>query len=101
MDISNLDYYILFVFKDETNDRIFSTTDVKRLKESTTSENFKLGDKVKIFDDLLTVTDIQISNVKNTLYDGFKYGWSDEGIVPQGEIKKALLRITIIVEEQL
>ncbi|MDO5637875.1 MAG: hypothetical protein Q4G18_11590 [Myroides sp.] len=98
MEILNLDYYILFVFKDITNDEIFSTTDIKVLKDATTSEGFKIGDKIKIFESVLTIIDIQISNIKETLYDGFKYGWSDEGVTPQGDLKKALLRITITLE---
>ena len=101
MDIKNLNNYALFVFKDETNDRIASTTDVEALKEFTSSESFKIGQTIKMFDEEMTIKDIQISNVTDRIFNTYKTGWSAEGISPQGTVKDSLFRVTITIEEPL
>ena len=101
MDIKNLNNYVLFVFKDETNDRIASTTDVEALKEFTLSESFKIGQTIKMFDEDMIIKDIQLSNVTDKAYNNYKFGWSTEGIEPQGTVKDSLFRVTITIEEPL
>ena len=99
MDIKNLNNYVLFVFKDETNDRIASTTDIEALKEFTSSESFKIGQTIKMFDEEMTIKDIQISNVTDRIFNSYKTGWSAEDISPQGTVKDSLFRVTITIEE--
>lgn len=106
MNIKDLNYYVLFVFKDETNDRTFSTTDVEFLKKYTSSDSFKVGDKIIIFEDeeieeIMIIKNIEISKVSEKTSSNYNYGWSKEGIILQGEKKEALLQITITVEEPL
>jgi hypothetical protein len=101
MNIKDLNNYVLFVFKDETNDRIASTTDIEALKEFTSSESFKIGQTIKMFDEDMIIKDIQLSNVTDKVYNNYKFGWSAEGIEPQGTIKDSLFRVTITIEEPL
>ena len=101
MNIKDLNNYVLFVFIDETNDRMTSTTDIEALKNFTPNETFKIGDKIKMFNVEMVIKDIQISNVKEITQDNFKYGWSAEGIVPQGNVKDALFKVTITIAEPL
>ena len=101
MNIKDLNNYILFVFKDETNNRIASTTDVEALKDFTTSESFKIGQTIKMFDEDMIIKDVQLSNVTDKVYNNYKFGWSAEGIEPQGNIKDSLFRVTITIEEPL
>lgn len=101
MDIKDLNYYVLFVFKDETNDRTFSTTDINALKDSTSSEQFKIGEIITIHGEELRIKNIEISQVSEKTSSNYNYGWSKEGIILKGEQKEALLQITIIVEEPL
>ena len=101
MDIKNLNNYVLFVFKDETNDRIASTTDIEALKEFTSAESFQIGKTIKMFDEDMIIKDIQISNLTDKVYNNYKFGWSAEGIEPQGIVKDSLFRVTIIIEEPL
>lgn len=101
MDIKNLTNYVLFVFKDETNGRIASTIDVEALKEFTPSESFKIGQTIKMFNEYMLIKDIQLSNVTDKVYSNYKFGWSAEGIEPQGTVKDSLFRVTITIEEPL
>ena len=101
MNIKDLNNYVLFVFNDEINDRIASTTDIEALKEFTDAESFKIGETIKMFGDDMLIKDIQLSNITDKVYNNYKFGWSAEGIEPQGTIKDSLFRVTITIEEPL
>ena len=101
MDIKNKNNYVLFVYKDETKERIASTTDIEALKEFTSAETFHIGKTIKMFGEDMIIKDIQLSNVTDKVYNNYKFGWSAEGIEPQGTVKDSLLRVTIFIEEPL
>ncbi len=49
----------------------------------------------------MIIKDIQLSNITDKVYNNYKFGWSSEGIEPQGTVKDSLFRITITIEEPL
>ncbi len=101
MNISDLDYYVLFVIKDVTNDRIFSTTDIKALKSCTGAKDFEIGKNVEFNNEPYIVKDVSLSKVGDTLNNDHDYGWSAEGVNPEGDRKDVLFRVTILLEEPL
>jgi len=101
MNISDLDYYVLFVIKDVTNDRIFSTTDIKALKSCTPTKDFKIGKTVEFNNESYIVKDVSLSKIGDTLNNDHEYGFSLEGVDPQGDKKDILFRVTITLEEPL
>lgn len=101
MNIADLDYYTLFVFKDLTNDRITSTTDIDVLKMFTKSEEFTIGKEITLLDAPYTIKNISLSKVGSSVNSDHKFGWSKEGIEPQGNVKDIFFRVTISLEESL
>ena len=99
--ISNLPYYVLFVFKDLKGDVVYSTTDIKTLKTFTISDNFSVGNQITFLDEIYKITEVSVSNVGGTLFNNYKFGWSNEGVIPAGEVKDSMLRLTIFIEKQL
>ena len=60
MKIKNLNNYVLFVFNDEQNNRITSTSDVEILKKYSPSETFTTGQNINIFEEDMVINDIKI-----------------------------------------
>jgi hypothetical protein len=95
MKILDLDYYVLFVFKDISEDKLFSTMDINVLKQCVPSEEFVIGEKITFNDKTHTIKEISLSKVGGSLNNDHDYGWSAEEIYPQGVIKDILFRVTI------
>lgn len=100
-EIKDLNNYVLFVFKDRTNDNIVSTTDIEFLKRYTSSESFVIGDSITFLENEYIIKDVAISKIKTLLNNDHSHGWSAENIEPQGKVKDVLFRVTVSIEEQL
>ena len=98
MDISNLDYYVKFVFILEGKDLDFPTSDIKVLKEVIPNSEFKIGQEISFNDEAYVIKDIYVKDVNETTRSN-DIGWSASESQMQGDKKESLVTIVITVEE--
>jgi hypothetical protein len=107
MKITDLDYYVKFIFSCEKENVCYSTTDRSMLKNIEFHEtgnspmDYRIGDVIHFNPDKkpYKITDIRISQlIEDT--EVLKYGFDSEDCVgePQGKVKDYLLTIRVTMQ---
>ena len=71
------------------------------MKECTTTESFKPGETITFNGQDFIVKEVSLSKLGDKLNNDHKYGYSKEGVVPQGDVKDILFRVRILLEEKI
>lgn len=98
MLIKTLPYYVEYNFQHSGKNVSFRTADIKVLKEILPeNSSLNIGDKVSIFNEELTVRDISIYNIYDSVKD-HDMGENLKSSNLEGDIRKSLVSISVILE---
>lgn len=98
MLIKTLPYYVEYNFQHSTKNQSFRTADIKVIKEVIPEySSLSIGDTITIFNEKLTIKDIGIYNIYDSIKD-HNMGENLKSSDLQGDITKSLISINIILE---
>lgn len=98
MLIKTLPYYVEYNFQHSDKNVSFRTADIKVLKEILPeNSSLNIGDKISIFNEELTVRDIGIYNIYDSVKD-HNMGENLKSSDLEGDIRKSLVSISVILE---